>query len=293
MELIPRHYRARQKTGYQFARSRGESAHKQFWDALVGFWAPSLRYDGHTTLYDLSPYRNHGTFAGSMDASDWIQSPWGWALDFDGTDDRITLSGAQAAKLQCVTFLSVHSAFRVTGSVTSRTNIARAQGGGSVSGWGTGISDSVANRLKFYTATSAGSGHNMSGNTTLTSGVWYTAGWFYFQTSGASANKFTWLNGVEEANANWTGALGYTSCSSAIGRYEAAASQYWVGSIATLGVWNRFLSVKERLVLDADPLAPFRRRKVAIVKSIAAAVSMIPYVQQPAAPPTPFNWIAY
>lgn len=54
---------------------------------LVGAWCPSVAGNG-LLLPDLSPYGNHGTLQ-NMDASDWVGTDKGRALDFDGTNDFI------------------------------------------------------------------------------------------------------------------------------------------------------------------------------------------------------------
>lgn len=250
-----------------WARSRTESAHPNLWYELRSFWAPLAGHTGITTLPDYSGRGNNGAWQG-MNSGAWVMSPWGPCLQFNGSSNYITLTGATANSLEPTIGLTVHSALLLNGSsLTSRTNIARAQAGGSVSGWGTGVSDSSANRLKFYTATSAGSANNLSATTALVSQAWYTAAWTYFPHASAT-NKFIYLNGKEDASVAWGSALGYTSCLSSIGRYEGGTSQYWLGNIVTLGVWGRVLSPQERAILDRDPLAPLRPKRTFVGKSV-------------------------
>lgn len=54
---------------------------------LVGCWIPSVSGSG-LLLPDLSQYGNHGSLVG-MDASDWVSSGEGRALDFDGSNDYV------------------------------------------------------------------------------------------------------------------------------------------------------------------------------------------------------------
>jgi len=56
---------------------------------LVGAWCPSVAGNG-LLLPDLSGRGNHGTLT-NMDASDWVGTDKGRALDFDGVDDEIVL----------------------------------------------------------------------------------------------------------------------------------------------------------------------------------------------------------
>jgi hypothetical protein len=59
---------------------------------LVGAWCPSIAGSG-LLLPDLSGYGNHGTLT-NMDASDWVGTDKGRALDFDGSDDYVSIAGA-------------------------------------------------------------------------------------------------------------------------------------------------------------------------------------------------------
>jgi len=54
---------------------------------IVGNW---LFYylKGGDHLHDFSPYDNHGEIKGAK----WVDGSFGWALDFDGVDDYISLS---------------------------------------------------------------------------------------------------------------------------------------------------------------------------------------------------------
>lgn len=61
---------------------------------LVGAWCPSLGPSGNTLL-DRSGYGNHGTLTNMDAGTDWVGSRYGWALDFDGSNDRIDLGQMQ------------------------------------------------------------------------------------------------------------------------------------------------------------------------------------------------------
>jgi len=78
-----------------FARSASESQYPGEWRGLIGAWIPSLGPTGDT-LYDWSGFNDNDGALTSMDpATDWVISgnprlP-GYALDFDGADDRVIL----------------------------------------------------------------------------------------------------------------------------------------------------------------------------------------------------------
>jgi len=57
---------------------------------LVGAWCPSLGPSGYRLL-DRTVRANHGTLTNMDAGSDWLGSPGGWALDFDGTNDYVSI----------------------------------------------------------------------------------------------------------------------------------------------------------------------------------------------------------
>lgn len=76
--------------GRGFARCAAESAYPNLWKGLLGLWAPYLGPTG-LTLYDWSGYGRHGTLTDMDPATDWVASPHGSVLDFDGADDQVAV----------------------------------------------------------------------------------------------------------------------------------------------------------------------------------------------------------
>ena len=72
-----------------------ESAYPELWRGCVGAWAPCLGPTG-TRLHDLSRYRNWGTLTNMDAATDWVVSGGRYALDFDGTNDFVTMQRINA-----------------------------------------------------------------------------------------------------------------------------------------------------------------------------------------------------
>lgn len=66
---------------------------------LVGCWIPSVSGSG-LLLPDLSGRGNNGSLVG-MDASDWVSSQYGKALDFDGSNDYVETSQNVTLQQQC------------------------------------------------------------------------------------------------------------------------------------------------------------------------------------------------
>ena len=63
-------------------------------DGLVGYWSPWLGSSGYRLL-DRTRYANHGTLTNMDAGTDWvgatIQGRSGFALDFDGINDRVSI----------------------------------------------------------------------------------------------------------------------------------------------------------------------------------------------------------
>ena len=55
---------------------------------LIGAWCPSLGPSGYTLL-DRSGRGQNGTLTNMDAGTDWVGTPGGWALDFDGTNDHL------------------------------------------------------------------------------------------------------------------------------------------------------------------------------------------------------------
>jgi hypothetical protein len=76
---------------------------------LVGAWCPSLGPSGNT-LIDRSGYGNHGTLTDMDAATDWVSGRFGWALDFDGSDDYVQRDIVSSAQAQTIMFFVKPSA---------------------------------------------------------------------------------------------------------------------------------------------------------------------------------------
>jgi uncharacterized protein len=70
--------------------------HQNLWQGCVGAWCPSVDRSRSTFLTDFSEQRNNGTLTNMDPGSDWVAAGNGVALDFDGTNDYVTLSRAPA-----------------------------------------------------------------------------------------------------------------------------------------------------------------------------------------------------
>jgi len=79
-----------------FARSRSEALFPRLFPDL-GWWCPSLNPPGGTRLHDLSSRQNWGTLTNMDAATDWVVSGGRGALDFDGSNDHVKITGPNAS----------------------------------------------------------------------------------------------------------------------------------------------------------------------------------------------------
>lgn len=56
---------------------------------LIGLW--SMRAGAGSTLHDASRWQRHGTLTAMDPATDWVVDDNCLALDYDGSDDRVSL----------------------------------------------------------------------------------------------------------------------------------------------------------------------------------------------------------
>jgi hypothetical protein len=63
-------------------------------DGIVGCWSPSLGASGYRLL-DRSGRGNHGTLTNMDAGTDWVGTSVGLSLDFDATDDVVSIPGSQ------------------------------------------------------------------------------------------------------------------------------------------------------------------------------------------------------
>ena len=78
------------RPSWQDFGTHDESAYPEFWDGVVGAWAPCLGPTG-TRLHDLSRRNNWGTLTNMDAATDWTVSGGQYGLDYDGTDDWVSI----------------------------------------------------------------------------------------------------------------------------------------------------------------------------------------------------------
>ena len=94
------YYDATQTTNSGYVGDTGDTAAKQVWDSnFVGVWhmAQDPNGDVADSIKDSTSQINHGTPSGTMTTGDLVDGKIGKALDFDGTDDYVSIPNQASA----------------------------------------------------------------------------------------------------------------------------------------------------------------------------------------------------
>lgn len=118
------------KPSWQDFGTHDESAVPELWNGVVGAWAPCLGPTG-LRLHDHSRRSNWGTLTNMDPPTDWVVSGGQYALDFDGTNDFVSLGSvptltAATVACWCILRQATPSNFNFTGPPFSQdsTNLA-------------------------------------------------------------------------------------------------------------------------------------------------------------------------
>ena len=75
----------------RYATRKHEAQYPRFFEGLAGAWCPSIAGPTGLNLYNLQGRNNTGTLT-NMDApTDWVRSAGRYALDYDGTNDWVSI----------------------------------------------------------------------------------------------------------------------------------------------------------------------------------------------------------
>jgi len=205
------------------------------WRGLRGLWLPVAETAKGGTLYDLSPYRNHGTLTYMDPATGWVATDRGMALDFDGVNDFVDCGNdSSLANLVEGEFTLSVLAYK---SNTDDDLISN------------GISASGTYLLQVATGGYA-KGHvwrSGSTATVVTGTIALASGWHMLHQVVDAAALRIYVDGVYD---NGSGLNGTPVGSSNIIRIGSrGSSNYWLGLIALAAIHARALTASELATL--------------------------------------------
>ena len=221
----------------------------------VGAW---LLNDGGAQAWDSSGNRNHGTLTNMDPATDWVWTPYGSGLDFDATDDCVSLGTGFAITGN----FSVEAIFMLS-SIAADRSILSKFGAGAYS-WILFFDllssrSGAANVLSFAVG-SGGSGVNASAETAangVAANVWYHAIGVHWDGVGQKV----YINGVDvtayDGPLPTTSAIGASTVDTRIG-YRADLVSPMSGQCAFAAIYGVALTSRQVGARCAYPFAPWR-----------------------------------
>jgi hypothetical protein len=246
------------KPSWQDYGTYDESEHARLWDGVVGAWCPSLGPTG-SRLFDHSRANNWGTLTNMDNATDWVVDGGQYALDFDGTNDFISL-GAKAGDLtETLPFsVSAWALARTTGSF--RGLLSRDFSGP----YPVAIRFSWGSTLNVLCDGVELTGPTVSANV-----------WFHYLVVFAPSLRRIYLNGVQSIESTASYSITANNDELRIGTdYIAASDRVWDGLIGEITIYNRALNANE--VRDLYLLGRggmFKRRRRSQRRAIEQALS--------------------
>ena len=241
-----------------FAPRNGLPANPRLWKELISYWDPTLGYgpNGGLTLPDWGRRRNSpGTLTNMDPATDWVMSPYGWALDFDGEDDYVDTGQEIYAPSMTIAALARLDGDHgdsypglVSTAISSLTNDGYnifEQAGNLKFDWGTGVA-----LIRLETPMSLDAYHSIAATISPTASGLY-------------------LDGIL-TDSDVGGVVGPSGDSTWIGRINWATVHCWKGAVVYIAIWNRALLPSEIEHLARDPHALTRLAAVPYAPALGA-----------------------
>lgn len=239
-----------------FAHNAGEALYPFFWKGLIGAWCPSLGKQGDK-LYDFSGNKQHCTltnFAFSGATSNYVSGKYGWALDYDGTNDL-----GDCGRIRQLDYINTNNRGLTVSfwmkSSTSQTSHAIITYDNNSS-----LSPSIDMYIMLKTNLTVGGFLNDSEldtgfpQTSLTDGKWH-----HVCIVGKLLNVKTYIDGKQVNSQTGVGAVNdWSGAGFALQFSPAENVSRYVGSLGDIFIWDRDLSAKEVSLLAAgiSPLTP-------------------------------------
>lgn len=204
---------------------------------IAGLWSPSLGPSGYTLL-DRSGRGNHGTLT-NMDSNDWVASPGGWALDFDGINDHVPLNRQYISAGDRFTI----SAWLKSGGTQNQYACPISQGHFDYQGF--------AFQYGFPSATTMVFIYGLANNLlwqSLTFGYLPNSNtaWVHLVVTFNGSVLATYRNGIQQATATATPQIGTFNFTIGRDTYNTDTNfRTWLGLIDDVGIWHRGLTAAE------------------------------------------------
>lgn len=216
----------------------GRPRYPELWRGCIGAWAPCLGPSG-LKLYDWSPYKNHGTLTNMVPADDWVISGGRYALDFDGTNDWVSVPDQS----QRPTELTVSAWVYLTAAPANFDSVFTAWGGTR----GFILTMMGTSKIRMYVRGSVSVYVSADSTTTLSQNTWYHV---FGRVSTNLQTVAVGVNGVQEASSAWSTDISYGAAGIAgqIGQYDGNGFGQFI--LDDIRLYQRLLSDNEAGLLS-------------------------------------------
>jgi hypothetical protein len=174
-----------------------------------------------------------------MDAgSDWLGSPGGWVMDYDGSNDYTVIGSANSRYVSTPLTLTGWLNTTVSGGDTTNAVIASCDSIGVSANFIVTVNfQGGANKLNVW---NTAAGANVSSATSVNTGAWI----FWTFTRDASTTKI-FINGREDGSTATITPQAGTTQGLSIGRIGAYDGYYTPMTCGDIGIWHRTMTAPE------------------------------------------------
>ena len=248
--------------GQGFARSAGQSAYPGLWKGLVGAWVPAIGVTGNT-LFDMSGNRRNGVITGAL----WKPTTEGYALDFNGTSDDVSIDHHADLTFTNDDPFSISVWFRTTGT-SNEILVSKLS---SLVGYELVVATFGQLRVHLIGSWSADRIQKQT-DAGYDDGEWHH-GVLTYDGSSTAAGTLLYVDGSLQADSTTVDALSLTLASSGQLRLSERGDGGSNGDvdIFSVSIYRRVLTPNQIRTLYEVPLAPFRLRMNPALLSVPAA----------------------
>lgn len=255
-----------------FSRSADESYYPHLWNGLVAAYSMGLGPTG-ASLYDFSGNKSDGTLENMDPDLDWVIDQGRYALDFDGSNDfveltgesfdRIDKAGYRTGLITISAFINVTETFGLGQTPNFRVIAARGAHSDSQTSWLFTL-DIDNNELEFVID---GGARRLTVSAGLSSNEWYHVAAVYDGATLYIYRDETLLGSQAET----TGISTSTNAQARIGVDNAGTNRNFQGMIDDVFIWNRPIRDVTRYPLNQRGAFLEMRRKSVVSEQVAAA----------------------
>ena len=255
------------------------SAYPSLWRGCVGAWCPSLGPSG-SRLHDYSRRQNWGTLTNMDPATDWVVDGGAYALDFDGSNDVVSVGSGRSGLVNLPTSgfsVSLWINIRSAGGNSVGTIIDNYNAANSQPGWYFLIRSVGGNTL----AAQAGAGFTPTNQTQISADNFFTLNqWDHITLAFDASSKVFALyrNGTQisfPVNSSASATYNDDSGQSLVIGNRAAGDRALDGLLDDVRVYGRVLSFAEQRLLSRRRGIAFtpRSRRLGVIEQAAGGAT--------------------